>query len=394
MNSNRRVKMAILIPHVGAGGAEATIDYLLQQISSDAFDLTLIAPTGQPLLEGADELGFKTYERRFPDWPSSSIEIGDRRILNPFATFYSLTLVIILALQLIVWLRRNRIQLLYTGSTLAHLIGAIARYPAHCKLIWHVHEIMSAQLLAGMGRYVFGTFARLTVDEVIVPSQAIADSMRVADKITVVPNGIDLAKFDSLSPTAFREEGRFPDDGILIGVIGRLTAWKGQRLLLEAAQQLIQSHDNCYFVIIGDAVFDTRDYSDSLIEMSEPHAEHIAFTGFRKDVPNVMNGLDIIVVPSLRPEPFGLVAVEGMACCKPIVGSNAGGLAEIVEHGETGLLFAPGQVKELVTALDQLITDADLRIRYGEAGRQRVEAHYTMACYGEGVKAVLHRVTQ
>ena len=102
-----------------------------------------------------------------------------------------------------------------------------------------------------------------------------------------------------------------------------------------------------------------------------------------------MQSLDIVVVPSIRPEPFGLVAVEAMASSKPVVGSNAGGLAEIVLHGETGLLFQPGNVTELAQVLEQLVADSALRTRYGQQGRERVQTHYDVAGYGAAIVAGL-----
>lgn len=85
----------------------------------------------------------------------------------------------------------------------------------------------------------------------------------------------------------------------------------------------------------------------------------------------------IAVVPSLWPEPSGLVALEAMAMGKPVVASRTGGLPEIVVDGETGLLAAPGDADDLRRALERLIADPQLRARLGEAGRTRIAAHFS-----------------
>ena len=85
---------------------------------------------------------------------------------------------------------------------------------------------------------------------------------------------------------------------------------------------------------------------------------------------------DICAVPSVWEEPFGLVAVEAMACERPVCASRVGGLQDIVVDGETGLLVAPGDAEALATALARLLDDAVLRRSMGTAGRRRVEEQY------------------
>ena len=391
MTSNRRIRIAFLVPHTGGGGAEVVLGQLLARLPADQFAAWLIAPAGQSLIDLAKRQEFSVHEHRFPAFPSTSIEIGERRIFNPLATLYSLLLVVLLAFQIHQHLRRNRIDILYTGSTYAHLIGALACLGLGCHLVWHVHEIMAPRLAGGLGPLIFGLVARYRVRWMVVPSQAIADSIRFADNISIVPNGVDLDNFARAQPAPLRSEFRIAPTMPLIGLVGRITAWKGHRLFIEAANHLLASGLDCRFIIVGDAVFDTRDYKAELLALVREFGieAQVIFAGFRTDIPGVMQSLDIVVVPSIRPEPFGLVAVEAMASSKPVVGSNAGGLAEIVLHGETGLLFQPGNVTELAQALEQLVADSALRTRYGQQGRERVQTHYDVAGYGAAIVAGL-----
>ena len=96
-----------------------------------------------------------------------------------------------------------------------------------------------------------------------------------------------------------------------------------------------------------------------------------------KDIPGMYGNSDIIVVPSIWGEPFGLTALEGMSSEIAVVASRIGGLQEIVKDGETGLLFQPGSYTELASILDRLLDDSDLRARLGRNGRKHVIENYS-----------------
>jgi glycosyltransferase involved in cell wall biosynthesis len=105
-------------------------------------------------------------------------------------------------------------------------------------------------------------------------------------------------------------------------------------------------------------------------------AERVRWLGFRPDVDDVWAAADVAVVPSTRPEPLGLVAMEAAAAGLPVVASAHGGVAELVRDGQTGLLVPPGDAGALATAVRLLADDADLSARMGEAGRQRVQEQF------------------
>ncbi len=113
----------------------------------------------------------------------------------------------------------------------------------------------------------------------------------------------------------------------------------------------------------------------------------VRLLGFRRDIPVLMSACDIFVLPAPA-EPFGLVLVEAMAMGKPVIAANAGGPCEIVVHGQTGLLFEPGNPQSLAAAIADLLNNPEKARAMGAAGRQRFEEHFTAGRMAAQVAAI------
>ena len=114
-------------------------------------------------------------------------------------------------------------------------------------------------------------------------------------------------------------------------------------------------------VVVGEEGTGGAEYGSWLREQRPRCArDRVTFLGRRSDIPEIIRAVDAVVVASLA-EPFGLSALEAQACRTPVIGTNAGGLPEFVEHEVTGLLVPPGQPEPLADAIERLLADADLR---------------------------------
>jgi glycosyltransferase involved in cell wall biosynthesis len=200
-------------------------------------------------------------------------------------------------------------------------------------------------------------------------------------RIRVVHNGIDAVRFRPGLASTFRQQCGAAPDELLVGIASRLAPDKGQETLLRAAAKIVGQVPRARFVIIGDAAIfsDNRDYPAELRRLAAELgiAQRVTFTGFCADMAAVYPALDV-VVNAARREAFGLVVVEAMACGKVVIGTDAGGIPEIITHGQDGFLFPPGDADKLAKLLLPLLRDPRQRETLGTAARQTVQARFTI----------------
>jgi L-malate glycosyltransferase len=160
---------------------------------------------------------------------------------------------------------------------------------------------------------------------------------------------------------------------------------------------LFRSEPHTRFVIVGDdSIFsDNAEYVPMLRRLSNDLdlANRVSFLGFRQDMPAVYNSLDILVNAAWR-EAFGLVVVEAMACGKVVLGTQAGGIPEIITHGEDGFLFPVGDEEALADLLLKLVRKPDLRHTIGQAARQTVLERFTIQTQVEALEQVLAEISR
>ena len=168
-----------------------------------------------------------------------------------------------------------------------------------------------------------------------------------------------------------RRHGLQDGDALTVGIVGRISPWKGQDVFLRAFA-LAFPDSGARARIVGGALFGEEAYGETLMALADELgiAERVDFTGHVDDVAAELAGLDIAVHASTIPEPFGQVVVEAMAAGVPVVATNAGGPAEVVSDGVDGLLFPMGDVEGLAERLTRLARDGELRRRLVDGGRK------------------------
>jgi len=207
-------------------------------------------------------------------------------------------------------------------------------------------------------------------DIIIAVSEGIKDDLtkyvRInPNKIKVIYNGIDGSKFRvKINKKKKREELGIAEDYFVIGIGVRLSAQKGLHYLVEAAYILSKSFPKFKLIIIGDG--ELREELETLAK-EKGIADKVIFTGYRNDIAELLQIIDIYSLPSLW-EGHPLVLLEAMAAGKPIVASDIPGNRETVVHGKTGLLVPPQRSTELASALLKLLENNDLRLRMGHMG--------------------------
>lgn len=178
------------------------------------------------------------------------------------------------------------------------------------------------------------------------------------EKVEIVPNGIDVSKL-RVRVSRHRVRRRYgvsPDEKLVL-YVGRLVPQKGVEYLIQAVPLIAQRHPNARFVIAGEGWL--RDRLESLAR-STSHGWKIKFIGFLPDdeMLALMSSADVLVVPSVY-EPFGIVALEGMAVGVPVVASQVGGLAELVEHNKTGVHVYPRKPESIAWGVNHVLSSPE-----------------------------------
>lgn len=286
--------------------------------------------------------------------------------------------------KLAAYIRANNIRIIhgtekprdaFYGTLLAKLTGA--------RSVVHMHVSYGDWLAREV------KWALHQADAIIAVSpfsaKSIVDANYPSDRVHTVLNALDLDSQHWEVGSAVRETRRdlgVPDDTVVFGVVSRLFLYKGHRDLLEAFASVKEQMPNYRLVIVGED--DPRShpgggsFTAELKDLAANLAisENIIFTGFRSDIPKLMESFDVYAMPSWE-EPFGMVYLEAMAMRKPVVAWCLAGPKEIIIDDETGYLVTPKAIKDLGNVLLKLARDGGLRKRLGHAGRRRVEQQFS-----------------
>lgn len=193
-------------------------------------------------------------------------------------------------------------------------------------------------------------------------------------RVTVIPNGVEMGDASSLAPARVRQEFRIAPAAPLLGTIGRLHPQKGVDVLLRALSALPREFPDLKTLIVGEGP--ARPELERLAAQLGV-SQKVIFTGLRRDIPDILAALDLLVLPS-RWEGMPNVVLEAMAAGTPVVATAVGAVPELVIDGETGLLVPPEDPAALAQCLRRLLSDAPLRARLAAAGRARVEKEFSL----------------
>ena len=258
------------------------------------------------------------------------------------------------------WFRRHNVELVATQLSTASLWGTIA------ARILGVPSVATVRALNSKTCYVYA-------DRIIAVSQAVKAHLIEqgveAARIRVVYNGVDLTRF---APPANSRAAKgalgLPGDSVIVGVVAHLSEKKGHRWFLEAMAPLCQSRPCLRILLLGEGP--QRAELERQVRALKLQ-DRVIFAGFQADVIPWMSAMDVVALPPIAKEGFGRVLIEAGAMNIPVIGSDIGGISEVIEQGQTGFVVAPGDAGALQCALSPLLDHAALRHQMGAAGRAR-----------------------
>lgn len=252
--------------------------------------------------------------------------------------------------------RRLDVDVVHTNSLHSWYGWAAARITGRPH-VWHAREIV---VQSGAALRVEQVLTRHFATTVVAMSQAIADQLPGTDAV-VVHETVDPAEFAPDRAGRFRAAAGIPDDAPLVGFAGRIDTWKGVDVLLDAFPAVRVRVPDARLVVMGGTVAGKEGYAADLAARAAG-LDGVTWLGVRDDVPDVFADLDVFVMPSTEPEPYGLVAVEALASGVPVVMTDAGGPREIAAAAEPG-------AATLVTPRDAAALAAGIADALDRAGR-------------------------
>jgi len=281
------------------------------------------------------------------------------------------------------YLSRERVDILHTNSMLAHFYGALAARLARIACLWHVQDIVDDRQLFGILKKVLNFVGGLLPQRIVVVSRPVAEMFdsRASCKVRRIHNGTDVTRYSSNGAgERIRRELSIGLQDPVVGIVGRIVHWKGHQDFLQAARQVHEQIPQCRFLVVGNASFGSRAYERRIRELANELGLEgvVIFAGFRSDVPKLIAAMDVVVNASRLPDPLPLSVIEAMACGKPVVATNAGGIPEMVVSGVTGTLVPMKDAVALGRAMVDLVQAPKRRQAMGKAGRKRVEEFFTI----------------
>ena len=275
---------------------------------------------------------------------------------------------------------------LYGSAIYCSLAGILSGKPVISILHGQSDVPQRARLAA-----VKATVVRRGSDKVVFVSDNLRDSLAVrlrlpAARCVVIPNGVDLTRFQPGQDRSLRAELGLEDDKILIGAIGNVRRPKAYEVLLQAAQLLAQRSERYHFAIAGDA---SNALGGELLQLRDRLGlqRRVSFLGLRTDTPTILQNLDVFALSS-RTEGFSIACIEALACGVPVVATRSGGPEQILNEN-CGILVPVDDPGSLAGAIERVALDEGLAKSMRQAGPPRVAGHFSLHTMLSGYDGLL-----
>ncbi len=385
--NNEQSRLGIFCPGNGTGGPWRYVHSILAGIDSDEFDVTVFC----------DLLG--VYEPRpwvkvVPLGGPAALP-GGMSLAAPHATTANRSTLTRLAPKAVrIWagfgketrrlarlVRQHPVDIFHTQNTGCEESPVAAKLAGARTVLgtFHVNSALDLhRVRSGPTHRLLEMVSNRCLDTAIAVSHAtkrdwVRRSHIPASRVVVIHNGIDPEKFRRhQSREAARRKLGLPENGLIVGGLGRLDEAKGFTHLIDAATRLRPEFPNLTVAVAGAGPLrESLEHQTEQVGLSNV----VRFLGFQSDVQVVLDALDVFAIPSLcEALPFALL--EAMATELPAVGAAVGGIPEVIVPGETGFVVPPRHSDCLAESLRVLLKGADLRARMGAAGRARVERDF------------------
>jgi glycosyltransferase involved in cell wall biosynthesis len=315
------IRLLTIQPVAELGGSDQALVRMLRSLPPAEFECHVVVPADPPLRHEMEAWGAAVHIVSM-ERISRSHELGT---WLRYAVGWPVAVA-----RLVRLIRSLHIDVVHTNS-LHSWYGWAAAAVTRRPHVWHAREI---NVQSGLALRVEQLLTRHFATRVIAMSQAIADQLHPGN-VVVIHETVDASQFSPTRAGRFRSSIGVPDDAPLVGSAGRIDTWKGVDVLLDAFPAVKARCPGAHLAIAGGAVDGKESYAAELRARAQRLAD-VHWLDVRDDLPELLADLDVFVMPSTEPEPYGLVAVEALASGTPVVMTDAGGPREIAAHATPG----------------------------------------------------------
>ena len=368
----------ILYLHAGAEmyGADKVLLELIKGLDHKEFEVHVILPNDGVLVEALRQVGAQVSVLDYP--------ILRRKYFNPKGIADYIRSYNFYAKQIALYAQEHSIDMVH-NNTAAVLEGIYLKRKLKLPLIWHVHEIIvKPKAISDFINMLMGRYA----DKIVTVSQAVANHIKQSpfikdSQVKVIYNGVDNTVYYPMDASSIREKFDIAQDALVIGMIGRVNAIKGQNDFIEAVEPLLEKNKKAVAFLAG-GVFHGEEWRLEELDKriaSSSVVSQIHRIDYYDKTSELYNMFDIFVLPSIKPDSLPTVVLEAMACSKPVVGYNNGGIAEMVVDDKSGYLVKPNRPQELSNAISLLLDSSEKREKFGRVGYQRQRELFSLESY-------------
>lgn len=357
--STSRIHVMFVVPDLHIGGAERHLATLAPRLNRNQFRPSVIC------IGDEGEL-FDTVCRAGVE--ASALNLGGKK--NAFRAL----------LGLISRFRNDRPDVVIVRGFNAEVLGRIAARAAGVRhtIVWvhgfdfeHEHRSRLRNLLNLL--LLRGTSSHFGVAE--SQRSYLTDGLQCpSDKVQIIHNGVELSQFDSRTDRDVLAEFGIDAGAPVVGIVAVLRPEKDHTTLFEAAQIVVNDFPDLRVLVVGDGV--ARKELESLA-LKLDLANCVHFAGARNDIPRILRALNVFALCSTK-ETLPIAILEAMACARPVVSTDVGGVSEMVAHGITGYLVPPRDPRQFAARLTHLLSSPALAHQMGLAGRRRIETDFTL----------------
>jgi len=351
------------------GGAELFVSDLLNNINLKEFEIHLACNNNPAYLE---LIPAQVFVHHFsPPKLNSKNPISYFRVLKSVQNLNKI-------------IKQNQIDIVQSNTIRTHLLNALSKSP---KKIWFIHDFTFPSKIC--------RFLASKPDKILCCSEIVKKDIskkinpKHHSKLQTIYNGVSL----SSPPPKTSAKNKPP----LVGLVGRIDWWKGQKELILAAKKVLKQIPTAQFYIFGAPNQHdpkTLEYSQEIKDLVKnlQLEKSIIFKGHTKNILSEISNLDLLVHTSTQPEPFGRVIIEAMSVHTPVIASPLGGTQEIIQDQTNGLLINPHNTNQLAKGILDLLKNSNLAHQYSQAAYQTIENKFTLEHTSYQIQQIWYRI--